>query len=274
MKYKLLALDIDGTLLNSQSALTPRTKAAILRVREKEDVTVVLATGRRLTNTWPFVDDLALTAPVVVHNGVVVFDPQEGRTIHQRGIDMACAQDIVDKLDSLGINYVVYTGESAGERVIAPAGSWEEPEELLTYYLGERAEFVEKVALSTNPVRISLIDRVAKVDTFYESFARVYGDSMNAMLFGTERNVWRGIEIIPGDCNKGAGVAFVAESLGVQSGEVMAIGDNVNDIEMILWAGLGIAMENGSLLLKEKAQIIAPSHDHDGVARMIEEFLL
>lgn len=273
MKYKLLALDVDGTLLNSQSILTPRTKTTIRRVRDR-GVAVVLATGRRLTNTLPLVEALGLTESVVVHNGVVVHHPSEDRTLLQRGIELARAQDIVDKLDSLGINYVVYSGESAGERVVAPLGSWTEPEDLLHYYLGEKAEFVEKVVLSADPIRISLIDRTEKVDLFYEQFFLTYGNDMNAMLFGTERNVWRGIEIIPGDCNKGTGLAFVAENLGVQAEEVVAIGDNVNDIEMILWAGLGIAMENGSKLLKEKAEIIAPSHDQDGVAQMIEEFLL
>lgn len=273
MKYKLLALDIDGTLLNSDSLLTPRTKDAVLRARDR-GVAVVLATGRRLANTLSLVHDLGLTKPVIVHNGVVVYDPPEGKTIVQRGIELAGAQDLVDKLDSLSINYVVYTGESAGERVMAPIGSWTEPEDLLAHYLGEKAEFVEKVILDSDPVRISLIDRAEKIDPFYEAFTLAHGDKMNAMLFGAERHFWRGIEIIPGDCNKGTGLAFVAESLGLQPEEVMAIGDNVNDIEMILWAGLGIAMENGSEFLKEKAKIIAPSYDQDGVAQMIEEHLL
>ncbi|HBN95423.1 MAG TPA: hypothetical protein DDZ66_03915 [Firmicutes bacterium] len=272
MSYKLLALDIDGTLLNRKSELTPRTKSSIL-LAQGRGVKVVLATGRRLTNTLPLVHTLGLTEFVVVHNGAVIFSPQAGKTMSQRGIDLPIAQELVDKLDGLGMNYVVYTGESAGEQVMAPVGSWDEPEDLLTHYLGESAEFVEKVKLDVPPVRISLIDRVEKIDSFYRQLAS-YNGKMNAMVFGTERNIWRGIEIIPANCSKGTGLAEVAKRLGLEAKDVMAIGDNVNDIEMISWAGLGIAMENGSKLLKTEAQRIAPSNDQDGVAQIIEELLL
>ncbi len=271
MKYKLLALDIDGTLLNSKSALTDRTKAAILRATEG-GLNVVLATGRRLAKTLPIAKALGLKGLVVVHNGTVIYDPLVEKTIYQQGIDLLLAREILDKLESLAINYVVYTGESAGERVVAPQGSWKEPDDLLTYYLGESAEFLDKVTIKSPPVRISIIDRVAKVDPLYEDLVQNYGhEKMNAMLFGTARNIWRGIEIIPASCNKGAGLSFVADALGLAPEEVVAIGDNVNDIEMITWAGLGIAMENGSQLLKAKAKQIAPSHDQDGVAQIIEK---
>ncbi|HBG00658.1 MAG TPA: hypothetical protein DDW87_03675 [Firmicutes bacterium] len=274
MEYKLLALDIDGTVLNSRSTLTPRTKAAILRAIQG-GVRVVLATGRRLTNTLPLANILGLTELVVVHNGVVVYDPALGQSIYQGGVDLALAQEIVDKLDSVSMNYVVYTGESAGERVVAPLGSWRAPEDLLTYYLGEKAQFVDKIKLDSPPIRISLIDRAAKVDRFFDELAKNYdGGQIHHMLFGTERNIWRGIEIIPADCNKGTGLRFVAERLGIDASEVVAIGDNINDLEMIRWAGQGVAMANGSELLKTQAKRIAPSNDHDGVAQIIEELLL
>jgi len=272
VKYKLLALDIDGTLLNSKSELTERTRSAIFLAKER-GVKVVLATGRRLANTLPFVRDLGLDDFVVVHNGAVVFSLQDERALFQRGIDLPVAQDLVDKLDSLGMNYVVYTGESAGEKVVAPMGSWDEPEDLLTQYLGEQADYVKKVKLDMPPVRISLIDRVDKMDSFSGQLASYQG-KIGTMVFGTERNIWKGIEIIPANCSKGLGLADVARRLGVQATDVLAIGDNVNDIEMIAWAGLGVAMENGAELLKQAAHRIAPSNDEEGVAQIIEELLL
>ncbi|MCK9524450.1 MAG: Cof-type HAD-IIB family hydrolase [Limnochordia bacterium] len=271
MKYKLLALDIDGTLLNGKSELTPRTKSAVLRAKQR--VEVILATGRRLTNTLPLVKELGLQAPVVVHNGAVLYDPSSGKTLSQWGIDLHLAREIVDKLDSRGINYIVYTGESRGEQVLAPLGSWQEPEDLLTHYLGEQVDFVERVTLAAPPVRISVIDRTGEVDSFSEELNSKYGGMLNALVFGTERNIWRGIEMIPADCNKGAGLATVVESLGFGAEDVVAIGDNINDLEMIAWAGLGIAMENGSSQLKATAKRIAPRHDQDGVAQIIEELL-
>lgn len=274
VEYKLLALDIDGTILNSRSKLTPRTEEAISRA-VRRGIRVVLATGRRLSNTLPLLNTLDLTDLVVIHNGVVVHDPQTEQNVLQGGIDLALAQQIVDKLDSMSMNYLVYTGESAGERVLAPMGSWAEPEDLLSYYLGESAEFASGIKLTSPPVRISLIDRAEKVDPFYEELSQGYGGGqIHSMLFGTERNIWRGIEMIPANCNKGTGLRFVAERFGLEASQVVAIGDNINDLEMVTWAGLGIAMGNGPELLKTKAKRIAPSHDQDGAAQIIEELLL
>jgi len=273
MKYQVLALDIDGTLLNSKSELTPGTKAAVLRAKEL-GIRVILATGRRLKNTLPLVHELGLQGAVVVHNGAVIRDPNSDKILFQQGIELVLAQDIVDKLNGRGLNYIVYTGESAGERVVAPKGSWQEPEDLLGYYLGERVEFVENVTLVTPPIRISLIDETSRVDAFLDEYRGRYEESLTALLFSTTRNVWRGIELLPRQCSKGAGLAFVVEKLGFDASQVIAIGDNVNDLEMIAWAGMGIAMDNGADQLKAMAKRIAPSNDQDGVAQIIEELLL
>lgn len=272
MRYKLLALDIDGTILNSHSELSDRTKGAILQAKQ-QGVNVLLATGRRLANTLALANSLDLTEFLVVHNGAVIyqFGPQ---VIRQQGIEQGVAQEIVDKLKGFALNYIVYTGESAGERVVAPLGRWTEPENLLSYYLGEDVEFLKELTLESSPVRISIIDEKQKVDPFYEELLRDHHGKMNALYFGSERDIWRGIEVIPADCHKGSGVFYVANRLGIRLEEVIAIGDNVNDLEMIDGVGLGIAMENGAKLLKEKARRIAPSNDADGVAAMIEEYLL
>jgi Cof subfamily protein (haloacid dehalogenase superfamily) len=220
------------------------------------------------------VQELCITAPVVIHNGAVIYDPLSGTTLSQQGIDLNTAQDIVDKLDRRGINYIVYTGESSGERVLALSGSWNESENLLSYYLGERAEFIEKVTLGAPPVRISVIDQTDRVNSFSEELNRQHLGMFTALTFGTEENIWRGIELLPPGCNKGVGLAAVVENLGFGAQEVIAIGDNINDLEMIAWAGLGIAMENGSSQAKAKAKRIAPPHDENGVAKIIKEFLL
>jgi len=273
MNYKLLAIDIDGTLLNSSAQLTPRTIAAVQKACQR-GITVVLATGRRLGNSLALAAALGLRELMVVHNGVVVADPVTRETVIQSGICPDLAAELVDKLNAWAVNYVVYTGESAGEKVLAPSGRWQEPENLLDYFLGEAAEFVQEIKITSPPVRLAIIDLPAKVDALYDQLRRDYAGRVNALLFGRERNDWRGIELLPAHSSKGAGVAYVAQRLGIAPEEAAAIGDNINDLEMILWAGLGIAMENGSPLLKEKAKLIAPSNDQDGVAFIIEELLL
>ena len=270
MNYRLVALDIDGTILTSEEELSPRTRRAIMGVQEL-GVPVVLATGRRLVRTLPWATALGLTQPLIVHNGAVIFDQGSGKILRQEGIDLHVAEHIRKELETRFLNYVVYTGESAGEEVIAPLGTWQQPENLLLRYLGEEAKFVHQVALQAGPIRISIVDLPQKVDPFYEYLVGTYGSQVNVMLFGAQRDKWRGIEIIPPNCSKGTGVAYLANKLGVLPENVVAVGDNVNDLEMIKWAGLDVAMENAPLELKSQAQRIAPSNDHDGVAEILEE---
>lgn len=272
MKYRMLALDIDGTLLNSEGKLTPRTTAAVQEAVQR-GIKVVLATGRRLGNSLPIAASLGLQELMVVHNGAVVFDPRTERTVYQTGLELSLAKELVDKLAASGVNYIVYTGESAGERVVAPVGSWQEPDNLLDYFLGEAAEFAAAVEINVPPVRLAVIDAAAKVDPLYAQLTQEFAGKITALYFGSNRE-WRGVEILPGHCNKGKGVAQAAQVLGIGPEQVVAVGDNINDLEMIAWAGLGVAMENGSPLLKDRAKKIAPSHDEDGVAAIIEELLL
>lgn len=273
MNYRLVALDIDGTILTTDEELTPRTRRAILKVQER-GVPVVLATGRRLERTLPWAKALGLTQPLIVHNGAVIYDQATGKNLRQDGIDLEIAKEIHQELEDRFLNYVVYTGTSAGEEIIAPIGTWQEPDNLLLRYLGENAEFKEKVSLQASPVRISIVDSPQKVDPFYQHLVQKYPGKINPMLFGTERAQWRGIEIVPANSSKGTSLAHLAELLNIKPENVVAIGDNTNDLEMILWAGLGIAMENGTTELKAQARQIAPSNDHDGVAEVLEDLFL
>lgn len=273
MNYRLVALDIDGTILTTDEELTPRTRRAILRVQER-GVPVVLATGRRLTRTLPWAKALGLTQPLIVHNGAVIYDQVTQTNLFQVGIELAVAKEIQAELESSLINYVLYTGESAGEEVVAPEGTWQESDNLLLRYLGENAKFKTHVSLECAPIRISIVDSPEKVDPYYQHLITKYQGMVHPMLFGAERDQWRGIEIVPVNTSKGTGLAQLAEKLNIPQEKVVAIGDNINDLEMILWAGLGVAMENATLELKTQAKRIAPSNDQEGVAEVLEELFL
>lgn len=273
MKYKLLALDIDGTIVDENGVLSEKTRNSIIEL-QKRKITVVLATGRRLTTTLPIAEKLELTGPLVVHNGAVVFEQKSRNIIYKSGIEISVAQEILEVLHRESINYLLFTGESGGEVGIAPTGSWAESENLLDLYLNESALFQDDIIISQEPIRFSIIDRREKIEPLYWTLIDKYGDKLNAMVFGEDRGIWLGIEIVPGNCHKGTGLMHVAQKLGINSTEVVAIGDNVNDLEMIKWAGFGVAMDNATPELKSSADYIAPSIEHDGVSKIIEQFLL
>ncbi|NLJ81161.1 MAG: HAD family phosphatase [Firmicutes bacterium] len=272
MKIKLVALDIDGTILNSEGELSTATEEAVAKVKQR-GISVVLATGRRLARTLPWAEALNLKGPLIVHNGAVVFDQEKKETVLKKGIDFKSAQEIIEQLNQAKINYLVYTGESAGENLIAPYYTTPEFEELMLRYMGEAGQKVRKMELGEGPIRISVIDQREKINPFYKSLSR-FEQKINAMFFGAGRSRWRGVEIVSGGCSKGTGLLYVAERQKVKQKEILAIGDNINDLEMITWAGVGVAMGGGSSLLQKRADFVAPGSSRDGAAWILNELLL
>ena len=238
MGIRLIALDIDGTILTSNEELSARTRRSI-RWIQQQGVHVILATGRRVIRTLPWARALGVHDLLVVHNGAVIYDMENEKSVLEWGIDLDIAGAIVNLLEDAQMNYVVYTGESAGERLIAPEYAWKHGRHLMLHYCGEVGETVAQVDLTIPPIRISLIDCPEKVDPLYEYLLRTYRKELNVMLFGAQHQDWHGIEVMAGGCSKGTGVAYVCERLGIKPHEVIAIGDNVNDLEMIEWAGMG-----------------------------------
>ena len=269
MGIRLIALDIDGTILTSDEELSARTRRSIRWVQE-QGLHVILATGRRVIRTLPWARALGVNDLLVVHNGAVIYDMKKEKSVLECGIDLDIARAVIGLLEDAQMNYVVYTGESAGERLIAPEYAWKHARHLMLHYCGEVGETVPQVDLTIPPIRISLIDRPEKVDPLYEHLVHTYGKTLNVMLFGAQHQDWHGIEVIAGRCSKGTGVAYVCERLGIEPHEVIAIGDNVNDLEMIEWAGMGVAMENAPLVVRQAADLVAASNDQDGVAKVLE----
>src|SRR5690554_1338845 len=116
---ELIALDIDGTLLTSESELSTRTYN-VLQQAKKQGIRIILATGRILKRTLPLMKELELQDYLVVHNGAIVYDNRTNKIALKRGISLKLASDIIARLEKEQIIYYVFTGESGGEEIIAP----------------------------------------------------------------------------------------------------------------------------------------------------------
>lgn len=272
MNYQLVALDIDGTLLNSAGQLASSTRSAVKKV-QASGLKVILATGRRLVRTTPLARSLGLQTPLIVHNGAVIYDPQLETAIFQKGIPLELAFQIQKELELARMNYVVYTGPSCGDSVLAPLGLWRERENLIWRFLDEEAVFLKRICLQADPVRISVVDRAEKTAVFYNGLKSRYGSKLNIMYFGADRHAWQGIEIVAGGCSKGTGLAYAAKRLSVSADRTIAFGDDVNDLEMLAWAARGVAMANAAPALKAQADMIAPHNDLDGVASVLAQLV-
>jgi Cof subfamily protein (haloacid dehalogenase superfamily) len=286
MTISLLALDLDGTLLDSRGHISERNRVAIDSAREL-GVHVALVTGRRFRDSRPVALELGLDVPLISHNGALTKHAATLQTVSVLPLPLAAARDALrvgrangaDVLlsdDYEGLGVLVYDhirgGNSAAHRYISWARRIHGEEE------GARA--VQQVNsleeyLDHDPIHLAFSGGYEEMDKLEEVLKAELGSSVK--ILGTKylEQDFTLIDVVNPAASKGAGVAAAAAELGVSREEIMAIGDNYNDLEMLLFAGTGVVMANAPLSLREIAGLHpTASNREDGVAAAIEQFIL
>eukprot|EP00434_Breviolum_minutum_P036412 symbB.v1.2.032258.t1/scaffold3850.1/size51808/3 len=275
-KWRAVALDLDGTTLNSSLTLTPRTLEAIRQV-EAAGVPIVLATGRPLLSLQPYVAQLNLQRPVptVCFNGAcaALVDPLQAapKLLLTRGLSRSAAESIIQMCDDRGwcASYCLSNGTSVVPKTELQE-EWLQKFEELEGLQQERLDgsSIGELLDFELPLKIvALAEEPAKQATK----ARAMLPPGAAHVVAAEMH----IEFLPADVNKGDTLQRLCnEHLGIQMDEVVAFGDNYNDMEMLTLAGEGIAMLNAKDELKEVATRVCEwSNDEEGVARELERML-
>jgi len=276
MSIKLVALDIDGTLLNPRGEVTPRTRAALEEV-QREGILVALVTGRRFGSARPVVEDLRLSVPLVSHNGALTknvttldtigFHPLEQETARQVvRIGRSCGIDMICCDDPHGLGVMVIEGISDANGALHKyldkyQDSVREVDDLLDY-------------LDHAPIQIMFSGRCDPLDEFADTLQHELAGKVQ--LFKTR---YRSVDLtildaISGFASKGESVGQIAAVYGIDDSEIMAIGDNHNDLTMLRRAGLGIVMANAEDELKAMGFALTASNAEDGVAVAIEKHIL
>lgn len=286
MAIRLLALDLDGTLLDSRGHISERNRLAIENAREQR-VRVALVTGRRFRDSRPIAMELGLDVPLISHNGALTKHAETLQTVSILPLPLEAAEEALrigrragaDALlsdDHEGLGVLVYDhirGEnSAAHRYVAWARRIHGDEE------GSRA--VQQVAsledyLDHDPIHLAFSGGCNEMDQLEEKLNNELGSSVKVLGTKYLEQDFTLLDILNPAASKGAGVAAAAAEIGAQQDEIMAIGDNYNDLEMLLFAGTGVVMANAPLSLRE-IQGLHPtaSNIEDGVALAIEEFIL
>lgn len=262
---QLIALDLDGTLLNSSHQVTPRAAAAIRRAQEI-GIKVVLATGKTLFSARQTMKELAIEAPGVFVQGTVIYNP-DGSVRHQHTIPVEVLRRVIPFAEQRGCFVMVYSGERILVRQSDPRA------DLTKYH--EPAPVV--VGSLINALNNHAFNKVIIVGTD-PRHAKAVSWQMQQMIGNEVKITFAGIpqqfEILPKGISKGQGVESVARDLGIDAAHVMAIGDADNDIEMLTYAGMGVAMGHASEAVKAAAKYITDDNDHEGVAEAIERYVL
>ena len=273
-KVGIIALDLDGTLLNSRKELTPACRDALDRAAA-EGIEIVPTTGRFFGGMPAFIRELPYLHYAITINGAQVYDIRRDTVVYRAELPAGQAVDILRALDPFSLIYDCYQDnwgwmsrdmwERCGDFVpdmhyYRMVHDLRTPVDELKQYLLERGEGVQKVQLFTNdmPLRARLMEELGQR---FENVA-------------VSTSVVNNIEINSADAHKGAALMRLADYLGVDHSETAAFGDGLNDLSMVAAAGVGCAMANAHADVKAAAKFIVESCDDDGVAKGIERYCL
>lgn len=239
---KLIALDMDGTLLTSDHEVSDRTKKAIAEALAK-DVHVVLSTGRALKTAYQYAEELKLQSYLITANGGQIY------TVDKELLDQHTLEtEMVDRMWNIGKEMGIYMWLISTNDV----------------YYGDAPEHLydhEWLKFGCQSDDKDKLDQMVKELSYYDNLELTNSLPTN-------------IEVNPKGVSKANAIHFLCEKIGITMDEVMACGDSLNDIKMIQEAKIGVAMGNAQEAIKKVANHITDTNDNDGVAKAIEKFVL
>jgi Cof subfamily protein (haloacid dehalogenase superfamily) len=277
MPIKLLALDIDGTLLTPRGELTPRTRAAIDEAIER-GVHIVLVTGRRFGSAYPLLQEFGLDLPLISHNGALNKDTRTFDTIELHPLDIATSCDIIRTAREHDTDMVCCSDEPRGLGKIVIEGVSESNQSLMRYLDKYRDSVMEVPDLvefiKEPPIQIMFSGHCAQMELFADRLLAAMGERIRLFKTRYPQYDLTIIDAISSRASKGDSLSSIADRHGIAREEVMAIGDNHNDLTMLEYAGLGVVMANAEEELKKLGFALTSSNEEDGVGVAIERYIL
>lgn len=266
-KQHLIVLDLDGTLLTNKKTITPKTKTLITKLINQGHI-VVIATGRSHRMSSFYYEHLNLNTPIINSNGALLHHPKDKNwgSFHQP-LDKEFAHDIID---------MSYATDSKNilAKVIDSIYLDQHDDRILNFY--QPSNQVEPVIigrvkekLQTDPTIMLIYPEESEVDKLALQLASYLPDSVQLRNWGPPFFV---LEVMRKGMNKAASLKRIADSFDIPRERIIAFGDEGNDIEMIDYAGIGIAMENASEELKQVANYVTDSNENEGVRKFLESY--
>jgi 5-amino-6-(5-phospho-D-ribitylamino)uracil phosphatase len=274
--YRLLALDVDGTLVNSRDELTAATIAALQRASDA-GLRIVLATGRRYSRTLPLVEALRIDAPLVTASGALIKRPRDHHTLYRADFDPQLLRDLLAIIERAGFDAVLY-GDTFhhGYDFFCPRAEVEQPELAEYFALNPDCHRLWPELMTDPPEGIFAgftMGSRAEMLALHEELQRCLPGQLYTHVLRSPRYRGYMCEIAPEGVTKWAGICRLAAEWNIAPEEICAVGDDVNDVPMIAAAGLGIAMGNAVPEAKAVAGRIAPPHDEDGLVQVVDWIL-
>ena len=263
MRYRLVALDIDGTIRSLERSPSDRTRKAIDAAQESGAV-VTLATGRMFRSALAATAELDITAPVVTFQGAHVADPTTGEVLWHRPLSPAMALDALDALDGWEREIVAYHDDQV--------------------YVNMLTRWVEGYE-ERNQGRVHVVDSLRSLASKELTRLVVVGEERDvcrletelATAFDSRLHITRSLphfcEILHPEAGKHRALDWLCRRLGIAQHQTVAFGNGYNDVHMLRWAGLGVAVDGAVSEVLDVADRVAPPMEDDGVAQVLEDLL-
>ena len=268
MDYKIIVLDLDGTLTNRDKIITPRTRDALMEAQKAGNI-VVLASGRPTPGVEPLARELEMDrfgSYILSYNGGMITNCKTGETVFSSLLPLEANGKIIGLAKEHRVDILTYEGE-----------------EVITNNR-ECPYAISESNINHLPLR-QVDDMEAYVDFQVPKFIMLDdGDYLVTVepkvkaAMGRDFSVYRSeeyfLEIMPKGIDKAQSLARLLDILGLKKEQMIACGDGYNDLTMIKYAGLGVAMENAVLPVRNAADYVTASNNHDGVGLVVEKFML
>lgn len=266
--YKLIAMDMDGTLLKDDKSISERTKNAIKKAKAK-GAKVVLASGRSIDGIYGYLIDLDLISDgdyVLSYNGALIQNTETKEIINFKALSGKDGKILRKVSRDVGVNIL---GISLKNGLFTPKNTRYTQQVADRNCLKLTVKELDEVDEDDEIGKFMMIDEPEVLNKAIELLPKELYEQYSIL-----RSNVAFLEFVHKDCNKGAGVKALADYLGIDKSEVICVGDEGNDKHMIEFAGLGVAMGNATEEIKSIAQYVTLSNEEDGVAHLIEKFIL
>ncbi len=277
MNYKLICIDMDGTLLNTQKEVSHRNRRALINASER-GVKVVISSGRAYNFAVPFVDYTDKEVPIITANGALVKEKNSGKVLYKKILGAVTASKIYQIFRKYGILVSYFADDTIFS---------EEKHKMVFQY-----NLINKILPEELRFKVILHN---SIEEWEQSFLKYNDDILKCLVIHEDKDILQKarreieatiddveltssgenvVEVNSKGVSKGRAVELLSGIYNIKKEEIICIGDGENDISMLQASGMPVAMKNAPEIVKEKARFITDSNDEDGVAKVIERFVL
>lgn len=262
---KLVALDLDDTLLGSDNLVSLANRRAIAEVVAR-GIKVIISTGRMYISALAVARQLGLDLPIISYQGALIKTSLGGKVLYHQPLGLALARELIElaRLESPAITAQAYLDDQlCVSRINAKVAAYSDISQVDPLAVGDLAAYLDR-----GPEKLLYIGEPGHLDRLWRELSQRY----QGRLYITKSKPYF-LEFLNPLANKGLALRFLGEYFGIAQEEIMACGDNFNDMELFKAAGIKVAMKNGVEELKAAADFITTSHDSDGVSVAIRKFV-